>query len=107
MGCVSAVNNNNAKECDDDSFTFDNNDDYCFCGDATKVIPVHSDFPDECRDRCSFEGKGCIIGVQNNNVKSCDQKVDFDQNDDYCFCGEDSERVDISTYWQGPCLFQV
>jgi len=93
----------NAKKCTD-NIDFDDGRDYCICGDASqKIVPLPYPEDASCSFICNQEGFAtCGKGVQNNDDKLCSDNLNFDQDDDKCVCTSDSQRVDITTYWQGP-----
>ena len=99
--CMLAVDNGNQiKKCGDDGIRFEGDDDYCVCGDASqRVVPGPLPISDrECKDVCPGGMDGCMIGIDDgNDIKKCDEDFGFEVSpqDDYCFCGEASQKIDV------------
>jgi hypothetical protein len=87
----------NAKKCTDE-IDFDDSYDYCICGDVSqRVVPGPLPINDrECKDVCPGGMESCMIGIDDgNDIRKCNEDFDFEagQTDDYCICGDDSEKV--------------
>jgi len=85
------------RKCDED-FGFEDDDprdDYCICGESPeKVIPLPYDENPSCTDICGTKNKGCVRGVDDNSPdQTCSDRFGFEENDDYCVCGGDSQTT--------------
>ena len=97
--CIMGIDDNKYKTCGE-SIKFEESKDYCMCGsDSERVIPVPDDIDKSdpnsaCNNVCRNIGKGCILAIDDNRVKECDDDSQgFEGDDDYCLCGKNPEKV--------------
>ncbi|MAG29121.1 hypothetical protein CL632_03190, partial [bacterium] len=93
VGCIMGIDDGNKNRACDREFDFEGNDDYCICGPSSekKIPPKQKQF---CDTICKDIGKVCLAGIQNHgDGKSCQDKVEFDNPDDYCICAGDVEKI--------------
>jgi len=75
--CIMGIDDNKYKTCGE-SIKFEESKDYCMCGsDSERVIPVPDDIDKSdpnsaCNNVCRNIGKGCILAIDDNRVKECD-----------------------------------
>ena len=95
--CMMAVDNGNKiKECEDRGIRFEGRDDYCICGAASEKIPGPKEGNHECGVLCAGIGSACMMGIdEGNEPRKCDVDFDFENYEEYCFCGAASQKITV------------
>jgi hypothetical protein len=107
--CIMGIDDYKKPRRCDRTFVFGDNPDigvdYCFCGDASKEVIPGERSKTDCNNICNLEDGNleCIIGIDDSNEdtsddygdkRKCDEKFGFESEpDDYCVCGDESEKV--------------
>ena len=95
--CMTGIDDGGAIRSCTGTFGFEENDDYCICGDTSeKAVPSLPANDKLCNDICTAAGKTCTLGIDDgDDIRRCEQDFDFEASplDDYCICGSASGKM--------------